>query len=233
MSYLLTLHHGADLTLATTDPVVPPEQLAPLQDALALAERLSALLAGQQAALAEAEAQARAAGEAAGHADGMARAQQAAAEQLAQQLQRIAAEQAAQRDELRQALVALASAMVRRMAADLAPAEVLAALAERAFDHVVPPQPVRLRLPPPLVEPVRAQLALRELPLPVQCSADDALHGLQCVVESAAGTLLAGLDEVLDRTAQSLETSQRTQAELDEAPDRGDDVLPHTERALP
>ena len=228
MSYLLTLHHRADLTVATTEPVVPPEQLVPLQDALALADALSTLLAGQQAALAQAEAEARAAGDAAGYADGQARAQQEAADTLAEQLQRIATEQTAQRDELRQALVALASGMVRRMAAELAPAQVLAALAERAFDHVVPPQPVRLRLPPALVEPVRAQLAQRELVLPVQCSADDNLHGLQCVVESAAGTLLAGLDEVLARTAQSLETSLRTHADTDAV-----ESNPHAERALP
>ena len=40
MSYLLTLYRDAELTLATTEPVLPPDQLAPLQDALALAERL-------------------------------------------------------------------------------------------------------------------------------------------------------------------------------------------------
>ena len=212
MSYLLTLHHRADLTVATTEPVVPPEQLVPLQDALALADALSTLVAGQQAALAQAEAEARAAGDAAGYADGQARAQQEAADTLAEQLQRIATEQTAQRDELRQALVALASGMVRRMASDLAPAQVLAALAERAFDHVVPPQPVRLKLPPALVEPVRAELARRELPLPVQCAPDAQLHGLQCTIESQAGTLLAGLDEVLARTTQSLELSQRAHA---------------------
>ena len=64
MSYLLTLHHRADLTVATTEPVVPPEQLVPLQDALALADALSTLLAGQQAALAQAEAEVCAAGDA-------------------------------------------------------------------------------------------------------------------------------------------------------------------------
>ncbi|QTD45504.1 hypothetical protein [Ottowia testudinis] len=212
MSYLLTLYRDAELTLATTEPVVAPEQLVPLQDALALAERLSDLLARQQSALAAAEADARATGEAAGFAAGQARAQDAAAAALADALSRIAAEQAAQRDELRQALVALASGMVRRMAAELAPADVLAALAERAFDHVVPPQPVRLKLPPALLDPVRAELARRDLPLPVQCAADAQLHGLQCTIESQAGVLLAGLDDVLARTAQSLELSQRARA---------------------
>jgi flagellar assembly protein FliH len=231
MTYLLTLHHQAPLTVATTDPLVPPEQIAPLQDALALAGQLSDLLAGQQAARDQAEAQGYAAGEAAGHAAGQARALQDAAQALAEQMQRIAAEQAGQREELRQALVALAGGMVRRMASELAPAQVLAALAERAFEHVVPPQPVRLRLPPALLEPVRAQLAQRELALPVHCSADDALHGLQCVVESAAGTLLAGLDDVLARTTQSLETSLRTQAAADGDP--ATEAAPPADRVLP
>ena len=74
----------------------------------------------------------------------------------------------------------------------------------------VPPQPVRLRLPPAQVDAVRAQLALRELALPVQCTADDSLHGLDCVVESSAGSLLAGLDAVLEQTSQALATSLRT-----------------------
>ena len=228
MTYLLTLHHRPPLSVATTSPVVPADQIAPLQDALALADRLSALLADEQAALARAQAEGRAAGEATGYASGQSRALHEGAHALAEQLQRIATEQAAQRDELRQALVALASGMVRRIAADLAPAQVLAALAERAFDHVVPAQPVRLRVPAALLEPVRAQLAQRELALPVQCSADDSLHGLQCVVESAAGTLLAGLDDVLNRTTQALETSLRTRAQIEQ--DAGA-AARHTENA--
>ena len=212
MSYLLALFQRPELTVATTHAVVPPEDLPPLEDALALADQLSALLANQHEAVARAQAEGRASGEAAGFAAGQARALDEGAHTLAEQLQRIAAEQAAQREELRHALVALATGMVRRMAADLAPADVLAALAERAFDHVVPPQPVRLKLPPALVEPVRAELARRELPLPVQCAPDAQLHGLQCTIESQAGVLIAGLDEVLARTAQSLELSQRAHA---------------------
>ena len=234
MTYLLTLHRHPQLTLATTEPVVPPEQFAQLQDAVALAEELSTLLAGQQAAVTQAQAEGYAAGEAAGYTAGQARAQQDAAAALAEQLQRIASEQAAQRDELRHALVALASGMVRRMASDLAPAQVLAALAERAFDHVVPLQPVRLRVPPPLLDAVREQLAQRDLVLPVQCSADDTLHGLQCVVESASGTLLAGLDDVLSRSAQSLETSLRVQANVDGGQgDGAGHTAPQAERVAP
>jgi flagellar assembly protein FliH len=212
MSYLLTLHRDAELTLATTDPVVPAGQLVPLQDALALLAQLSERLASHDQHLAEAELAARQRGEQAGHAEGRERARAEGAQALADALAQLAASQAAQRDELRQALVALAAAMVRRMTAELAPPAVLAALAERAFDHVVPPQPVRLRLPPELLEPVRAQLATRTLAMPVQCVADADLQGLRCVVESPAGTLLAGLDDMLTRTVQALQTQQRTLA---------------------
>ena len=83
MTYLLTLHRHPLLTLATTEPVVPPEQFAQLQDAVALAEELSTLLAGQQAAVAQAQAEGYAAGEAAGYTAGQARAQQDAAAALA------------------------------------------------------------------------------------------------------------------------------------------------------
>lgn len=211
MSYLLTLFARKDLTLASTSFVLPPDQIESFQDAESLVERLTALLAGQQSLLDEAQEQARREGEAAGYEAGRSKALDDAAKTLADNMTQIAAEQAAQREELREALVALAGAMVRRMAAELAPAGVLAALAERAFEHVIPPQPVRLRLPLDLVEPVRAQLAQRELAMPVQCVPDEELSGLQCIVESAAGVLLAGLDDVLDRTKQALETASRTQ----------------------
>ncbi|MCL1961978.1 MAG: FliH/SctL family protein [Desulfovibrionaceae bacterium] len=216
MSYLLTLHHDAELTLSATAPVVPAEQLTSLQDAVALAMHLSELLASRQQRLADAERQASERGEQAGHAAGAAAARQEGAAVLADTLSDMARTQLAQREELRQALVTLAAAMVRSMTSELAPATVLAALAERAFEHVIPPQPVRLRLPPDWVEAVRANLAERELVMPVQCMGDPDLHGLQCVVESPVGILLAGLDDVLARATQSLHT-QRS-ASMNECP---------------
>ena len=212
MSYLLTLHRDTELTLATSDALVPAAQLVPLQDAFALAEHLSELLASQRQRLAEAEAEARARGEQAGHAAGVQAARAEGAQALAVALAQLAQEQATQREELREALLLLAGAMVRRMTAALAPPEVLAALAERAFEHVVPQQPVRLRLPPEQVEPVRAALAARDLAMPVHCTGDAQLQGLQCVVESQAGVLLAGLDEVLARTTDALETDRRARS---------------------
>jgi len=209
MSYLLLLHRDAELTLATTTPVVTAKQVPLLRDALALHERLGGLFADEEQRVAAAEQSAREQGERAGYADGMERAQQEGAHTLSAEIARLSADVAAQREELRQALPALACAMVRRMAAELAPPEVLAALAERAFEHVLPPQPVRLRLPPEWLEAVRARLDERALAVPVQCVADPELQGLRCTVESSAGRLLAGLDEALAHIHQSLETHRR------------------------
>ena len=179
MSYLLTLHHDATLTLATTERTVPAQHVQALESALDLAAALQTLTSSARDAAAQAQQAACEQGHRDGFAAGLAQAHQEAAGQIA---------------------------------SALAPDQVVTALALQAFEQVVPPQPVRLRLPAELVEPVRAQLATRELPMPVQCLADTEIHGLDCVVESQAGALLAGLDTVLASAAQRIETSQRQMA---------------------
>ena len=209
MSYLLTLHQDAALTLATTDRTVPAPQVQALETALELAASLQALTASACDAAAQAQQLAREQGHRDGYAVGLAQARDEAAVQLSAALQSLAQQHQHQREELRGALVTLATALVRCMAAALAPEQVVTALAQQAFEQVVPPQPVRLRLPPELLEPVRAQLARCDLPMPVQCVPDAELHGLDCIVESQAGALLAGLDTVLASAAQRIEATQR------------------------
>ena len=212
MSYLLTLHQDATLTLATTERTVSAQHVQALETALDLAAALQTFTNSARDAAAQAQQAACEQGHRDGYAAGLAQARQEAAGQLAAALQSLAQQHQHQREELRSALVTLAAALVRCMASALAPDQVVTALALQAFEQVVPPQPVRLRLPAELAEPVRAQLATRELPMPVQCLADTELHGLDCVVESQAGALLAGLDTVLASAAQRIETSQRQMA---------------------
>lgn len=209
MSYLLALDDAFPGAIATTSPIVPASELPALQGALALSARLTQLLATQEQQVTQACEEARAQGREEGLEQGRAQALESGAQALSDTLEKIAREQAAQREELRGALVTLASSMVRCMAAELAPPDVLAALAERAFEHVVPAQSVRVRLAPGMLEPVQTRLAARQLALPVQCQADERLGPLECVIESPTGTLIAGLEAVLDRTAQSLELSRQ------------------------
>ncbi len=212
MSYLLTLHRDTTLSLATNAHGVPAAELVPLQDAMALVARLAELVATQEQRVTEAEESARQAGELVGYEAGKTKALHGASHQLAAAMEQLAHDQNRQREELREALAALAAGMVRCIAAELAPEQVLAALAVRAFEQVVPQQPVRLHVPPELVEPVRAQLGLRDLVLPVHCVADASLQGLDCRVESQAGSLLAGLDAMLACTTQRLGLNRQTQA---------------------
>ena len=212
VSYLLNLHRDTVLSLATNARCVPAAELVPLQDAMVLVERLTGLVTSQEQRVTEAEQSARKAGELVGYEAGRVKALHNASHQLALTMEQLARDQSRQREELREALVALASGMVRCIAAELAPEQVLAALAVRAFEQVVPQQAVRLHLPPELVESVRAQLELRDLVLPVHCVADASLQGLDCRVESQAGSLLAGLDEMLSCTTQRLGLNRQTQA---------------------
>ncbi|PIF28174.1 flagellar assembly protein FliH [Acidovorax sp. 56] len=209
MSYQLTLHHDALLSVVTTSRVVPPQDVAPLQDALALLTTLRQLMDSSSQTVAAAELEAKERGYLAGYEAGKAIALEESAQKLSQSLHDLSRQLQDQRDELRDALVKLASGLVRCMAAEIAPEQVVTALAVRALEQVVPPQPVRLRLPPSLMEGVRAQLSLRELPLSVQCLPDPTLEGLTCVVESQAGALLAGLDDMLAHATQQLEVGQR------------------------
>lgn len=212
MSYLLTLHRDTVLSLATNARCIPAAELVPLKDAMALVERLTELVDSQEQRVIEVEQSARQAGELAGYEAGKMKALHDASHQLALVMEQLACDQSRQREELREALVALATGMVRCIAAELAPEQALAALAVRAFEQVVPQQPVRLHVPPELVESVRAQLGLRDLALPVHCVADASLQGLDCRVESQAGSLLAGLDEMLSCTTQRLSLNRQTQA---------------------
>jgi flagellar assembly protein FliH len=203
MSYQLTLHHDALLSVVTTSRVVPPQDVAPLQDAFALLTTLRQLMDSSSQTVAAAELEAQERGYLSGYEAGKAIALEESAQKLSQSLHDLSRQLQDQRDELRDALVKLASGLVRCMAAEIAPEQVVTALAVRALEQVVPPQP------PSLMEGVRAQLSLRELPLPVQCLPDPTLAGLTCVVESQAGALLAGLDDMLAYATQQLEMGQR------------------------
>ena len=143
MSYLLALDDAFPGAIATTSPIVPASELPALQDAMALSARLTQLLATQEQQVTQACEEARAQGREEGLEQGRAQALESGAQALSDTLEKIAREQAAQREELRGALVTLASSMVRCMAAELAPPDVLAALAERAFEHVVNRPPAR------------------------------------------------------------------------------------------
>ena len=140
MSYQLTLYQDAFSSLVTTSRVVTPQDVTPLQDSLALLSTVQQWMDNRRQAIDAAERDAQERGYRAGYEAGQAQALEASAHELTRSLQDISVQLAQQRDELRAALVQLASGLVRCMAAELAPEQVVTALAVRAFEQVVPAQ---------------------------------------------------------------------------------------------
>lgn len=203
----IVLHADPQLSLATDRLLLPPEQAPALADALALAKALAQLRDEEAARVQAAVAAGRAAGYAEGQALGHAQGVQQAAAVLATTVRQLDTRATAEAAELQQQVVALALLVVRRIAAELAPEAVLAALARQAFEHLAVDAaagapPCQLRLHPVLLPAVQAQLAGQHPGLRV--IADDSLAPLDCVLDTPGGRLLAGLETQLARVQASL-----------------------------
>lgn len=191
MNYLL-LHADRLTTLLADDPIVPARDVGQLTDALTL------LGAAGQLCAEEAER-----GRAEGHAQGLAEGRAEAEAEARAQLFRLAVRDAAERRKLRGDVAALAIEVVRRIAGELGPEEIVAALAERAATSLLPETAATVRVAPGNVTEVTARLA--HLPA-IRVSADPGFGAEDCVVETALGRVHAGLETQLAAIAHAWET---------------------------
>ena len=209
MSFLLALHHGEDITIATTSPVVPADQVQALDSALKLAHEVSQLHVQQETLVSDAREQAQKQGHEAGFAQGCAAAQTDVERELSQGLNRFLLAQTTQRQELKSAVVALATAMVQQTLADLGPAVVMPALLARNFEGLVPAQTIRIRMAPATMTEVREQVEANHQHLSLQWIAQETMSPWACEVETDTGRMLLGLQDVLGNLNQSLQQRQR------------------------
>ena len=209
MSFLLALHHGEDITIATTSPVVPADQVQALDSALKLAQTVSQLHEQREALVNDAREHAQLEGHEAGFAQGCAAAQTDVERGLGNSLDQLLRAQTTQRQELKSAVVALATAMVQQTLADLGPAVVMPALLARNFEGLVPAQIIRIRMAPATLAVVRAQVEANHQHLQLQWIAQEALSPWACEVETDSGRMLLGLQDVLGNLSQSLHMQQR------------------------
>jgi type III secretion protein L len=180
MSYLL-LASAPSSVLLTDDPILRREDVAHLTQA---AEIVAGLEAHRQAARDAATAE----GFAQGHADGAAKAARETAETLASVHDALQGERA----RLRASSAALALDIVRRIAAGLAPDEVLAALAEQAARDLLPEEPIghRRRLTAPTASgDTQTPIGAR-----IEVNADPDLPAGDCVLDTPSGRTHAGLE---------------------------------------
>ncbi|WP_288456523.1 FliH/SctL family protein [uncultured Sphingomonas sp.] len=193
MSYVL-IHADAAATLVRDDPIVPAADLPAFSEARTLLEAAAAI---RDAAAADARTAADAAREearAAGHAEGLA----TGAAQVRDELLRLAAADTARAAAQRDDLARLALEVVRRIAADLGPGDMVAALADRAAASVAPdPLPV-VRVHPDAVAAATARLGLR-----ARVEGDSRLAPDDCVLATPLGEVHAGLETQLSALSRA------------------------------
>ena len=180
MSYLL-LASAPSAVLLTDDPILRRENVAQLAQAAEIVADLEAhRQAARDAAVAEGFAQ--------GRAEGAAKAARETAETLASVHSALQAERA----RLRAASAALALDIVRRIAAGLAPEEVLAALAEQAARDLLPEEPIAVRVAPEAVGAVSRRLW--PIGARIEVQGDPDLAAGDCVLDTPSGRTHAGLE---------------------------------------
>jgi flagellar biosynthesis/type III secretory pathway protein FliH len=198
MTFLLWQSHGA-ARIASPRLVLRASEVAPLQHAQELCERLAQLHHDEQQRIAAAAAEARAQGRAQGVDEG----RRAASAEVAATLLACAQASERVREQTRREMAALALQVVRKMLGRFADDDVLAALAETAAAEALPAQQLAVVVHPEMCDAVRERLAARtahDAAAPrFDVRADAACARDTCRLETEHGSIDASLDEQLAR----------------------------------
>ena len=192
MSFL-ALHRGAATSLATSRLWLSADDVSQCDSARALLDRLEQLTARREAELDAARAQAVAEGREAGRREALA----SVAPRLIDAWDQAARNAAADAHALRAALVTLSLQVVERIAAELAPADMVAALAARASVALLPDSGAVVRVHPDVAAAVRERL--HAVPGVLEVRADPRQGLFDCAFDTPCGQLLAGLPAQLAR----------------------------------
>jgi type III secretion protein L len=208
MSFV-ALHRGTHTSLATDQAWLSAEDWTRSENARDLLSRLEQLSQTREAAMALALSQARAEGYAAGQAAGREQVLSTDAPLLWQRWEQAAHGAQADLHALRSALVGLSLQVVQHISEQLAPADVVAALARRASEQLLPPRAAVVRVHPQLADAVRAQLQNSSTGATLEVRADATLRWHDCEFDTPAGQLLAGLKAQLSHVAAVVEGAAR------------------------
>ena len=208
MSFI-AVHRAAHTSLATDQAWLSTEEWTCSESARELLQRLEQLSQGREAALAQAMAQARAEGHAQGLAQGREHALQFETPRLWQAWEQTSSAAQADMQALRAALVTLSLQVVQHITEQLAPADVVAALARRASEDLLPPRAAVVRVHPQLADAVREQLQRSSTGAALEVRADATLQWQDCEFDTPAGQLLAGLQAQLGRVGAVMQGAAR------------------------
>lgn len=197
---LLTLFTRNTGWVTTDQRIFDPESIGATLSVIEQAEQLTQLVADQEATVAQAER----AGYEAGWAKGVDEAREAGRQASAAALITLEQRYASEETRLLESASSLALEIVRRIAAEVAPAEWLLALASTAAAELAEPTRIVLRVHPSQVDAVRRLwLGKGESPLR-DVLGDDSLTQDACRLETPRGSVDVDLSTQLQQIEQLL-----------------------------
>ena len=189
MSFVV-VHADRRQTVLADDPVVPAARVGDVREAATLLAEARAMREATEADTAAA----RTAAFDAGHAEGLAQGRADAAKAADAAMLQLTAEAQAAETRRQGEVARLAIEVIRRIAGDLGQADVVAALAERATAGIGGDTNAIVRVPPAVLDAVRARLGERQN---LTIEADTSVADTDCIVETPLGTVHAGLETQL------------------------------------
>lgn len=189
MSFVL-LHADRLATTLVDEPLVAKADVAAVHSVASLLAEAGRLHEAARMDLEAERAAARQTGFDQGRRDGHA----AGEAEKRDELVRLAAQDAEERRRRQREIAALALEVVRRVAGRLGDETVVASLAEQAAAEIAPDTAATVRVAPAALEATRARLANRA---GLVVDADPGLAPTDCVIETALGKTVAGLETQL------------------------------------
>ena len=199
----LALFRSPDFTLVAERPLIKRDEVGAVDDAVGMLRHAANLRERLEAECDQLRARAREEGRAQGFELG----RQEAARALGQSLARLDRTLAVERAAIEARVVRLALAVVERVASDLGPPAVVAALATRALAELDSAKPVRLRVHPAVARAMGPELVTSAGH--VQVIGSEHLGPFDCELDTGNGRIEAGLPLQLEALGVALEAAAR------------------------
>lgn len=223
----VALIRDASVNLATDQLVLRAEEVQALTHAVDIGQRLARLLAESEQRLAVVRQVACDEGHAAGKEAGLL----AARDEVATELTAMASAAHHQRLALQGSVTRLAIQVVRKLAGEVGASEMVAGLAQTAAADLLSGVSLTLRVHPSVVDAVRVRMDIYAATraahpgrlLHVEIRADAVLDPFDCILDTALGTTIAGLEDQLKRLETVLDGKSRTVTPVPIAEGGGED----------
>ena len=194
---IISLLDDPEITLATSKRVFTKEESGALFSMAETVSRIRILEDNRTASVEKSKSEAALQG----YEDGLKRGRQEARQELSDKLLELEKSSALHQQNIREDVVAIALQVVRKIAASVAPEELLVALAEGAAAEHLPPQSVALKVHPEHLDAVKIRIqelkSTGSIAIIESVVADNELELTDCILETSAGQICADLETQL------------------------------------